>query len=149
MGLLEELNLKPGVIYGDDVLALFNYAKKHEFAIPAINVTSSSTIIATLEAARDSKAPIIIQVSNGGAAFFAGKGISNDGQKASVAGSVAAAHFIRSIAPIYGVPVVLHSDHCAKKLLPWFDGMLEADEAFFKENGVPVSQSRPPPSGPC
>jgi fructose-bisphosphate aldolase class II len=100
MGLLEELNLKPGVIYGDDVLALFNYAKKHEFAIPAINVTSSSTIIATLEAARDSKAPIIIQVSNGGAAFFAGKGISNDGQKASVAGSVAAAHFIRSIAPI-------------------------------------------------
>jgi fructose-bisphosphate aldolase class II len=141
MGLLEELNLKPGVIYGDDVLALFNYAKKHQFAIPAINVTSSSTVIATLEAARDSKAPIIIQVSNGGAAFFAGKGISNEGQKASIAGSVAAAHFVRSVAPLYGVPVVLHSDHCAKKLLPWFDGMLEADEAFFKEHGIPLFSS--------
>jgi fructose-bisphosphate aldolase, class II len=78
-------------------------------------------------------------VSNGGAAYFAGKRISNDGQKASVAGSVAAAHYIRSIAPIYGVPVVLHTDHCAKKLLPWLDGMMDADEAFFKGTVSPFS----------
>lgn len=80
-------------------------------------------------------------MSNGGAAFFAGKGISNDGQKASIAGSIAAAHFIRSIAPVYGVPVVLHTDHCAKKLLPWLDGMMDADEAFFKANGIPLFSS--------
>ena len=100
MGCLEELKLKAGVIYGDDVLALFKYAKEHQFAMPAINVTSSSTIIATLEAARDSKSPIVIQISNGGGAFFAGKGIPNSNQEASIAGSVAAAHFVRSIAPI-------------------------------------------------
>jgi len=141
MGCLEELKLKAGVIYGDDVLALFKYAKEHQFAMPAINVTSSSTIIATLEAARDSKSPIVIQISNGGGAFFAGKGIPNSNQEASIAGSVAAAHFVRSIAPIYGVPVILHSDHCAKKLLPWLDGMLDADEAFFKEHGVPLFSS--------
>jgi len=140
-GLIENLGLKPGVIYGDDVLNLFKYAREHGFALPAINVTSSSTVVAALEAARDSKAPIVLQVSNGGAAYFAGKGVSNDGQKASVAGSVAAAHYIRSIAPVYGVPVVLHTDHCAKKLLPWLDGMMDADEAFFKEHGVPLFSS--------
>jgi fructose-bisphosphate aldolase class II len=100
MGLLDELKLKPGVIYGDDVLRLFEYAKAHEFAIPAINVTSSSTINAALEAARDAKAPIILQISNGGGAFFAGKGISNTDQKASIEGSIAAAHFIRVVAPL-------------------------------------------------
>jgi fructose-bisphosphate aldolase class II len=140
-GLIEKLGLKPGVIYGDDVLNLFKYARENEFALPAINVTSSSTVVAALEAAREAKAPIILQVSNGGAAYFAGKGISNDGQKASIAGSIAAAHYIRSIAPVYGVPVVLHTDHCAKKLLPWLDGMMDADEAFFKEHGVPLFSS--------
>lgn len=142
-GLLEELNLKPGVIYGDDVLNLFNYAQKKGFAIPAINVTSSSTVVASLEAARDKKSPIILQASQGGSAYFAGKGIADSSEKreASVAGAIAAAHYIRSIAPIYGVPVVLHTDHCAKKLLPWLDGMLDEDERFFKEHGTPLFSS--------
>lgn len=132
---------KSGVIYGQDVIDLFNYAQEKGFAIPAINVTSSSTVVAALEAARDNKAPIILQTSQGGAAYFAGKGVDNKDQAASIAGSIAAAHYIRSIAPTYGIPVVLHTDHCAKKLLPWFDGMLEADEKLFAENGTPLFSS--------
>ncbi|GAA5848742.1 hypothetical protein JCM8547_004614 [Rhodosporidiobolus lusitaniae] len=112
-----------------------------QYAIPAFNVTSSSTAVAALEGARDSKAPVILQVSQGGAAYFAGKGVKNGNQEASIAGAVAAAHYIRSIAPTYGIPVILHSDHCAKKLLPWFDGMLAADEEYFKKNGEPLFSS--------
>ncbi|KAI0864038.1 hypothetical protein F4860DRAFT_466814 [Xylaria cubensis] len=138
---MDKLGLKPGVIYGEDVYKLLSHAKETGFALPAVNVTSSSTVVATLEAARDSKSPIILQTSNGGAAFFAGKGISNTNQEASIGGAIAAAHFIRSVAPLYGVPVILHSDHCAKKLLPWLDGMLDADEAFFKEHGTPLFSS--------
>ncbi|KAI1326744.1 hypothetical protein F5Y16DRAFT_373910 [Xylariaceae sp. FL0255] len=138
---MDKLGLKPGVIYGEDVYKLLEYAKNNNFALPAVNVTSSSTVIATLEAAKESKSPIIIQTSNGGAAFFAGKAISNTNQEASVAGAIAAAHFVRSVAPLYGVPVILHSDHCAKKLLPWLDGMLDADEVFFKEHGTPLFSS--------
>ncbi|KAI0191944.1 fructose-bisphosphate aldolase, partial [Xylaria flabelliformis] len=138
---MDKLGLKPGVIYGEDVYKLLSQAKETGFALPAVNVTSSSTVVATLEAARDSKSPIILQTSNGGAAFFAGKGISNTNQEASIGGAIAAAHFIRSVAPLYGVPVILHSDHCAKKLLPWLDGMLDADEAFFKEHGTPLFSS--------
>ncbi|KAM3460292.1 hypothetical protein MY5147_003143 [Beauveria neobassiana] len=141
MGATEVLSRKSGVIVGDDVLRLFEYAREKQFAIPAINVTSSSTVVASLEAARDAKSPIILQMSQGGAAFFAGKGVSNDGQSASVAGSIAGAHYIRSIAPAYGIPVVLHTDHCAKKLLPWLDGMLDADEAHFKATGEPLFSS--------
>lgn len=137
----EVLSRKSGVIVGDDVKALFQHAKDNGYAIPAINVTSSSTVVAALEAARDAKAPIILQTSQGGAAYFAGKGVANKNQEASVAGSVAAAHYIRSIAPIYEIPVVLHTDHCAKKLLPWLDGMLDADEKFFKEHGEPLFSS--------
>jgi fructose-bisphosphate aldolase class II len=92
------------------------------FAIPAFNVTSSSVANAAMEAARDAKSPVILQVSQGGAAFFAGKGLANDKQQASIAGAVAAANHVRAVAESYGIPVVLHSDHCAKKLLPWFDG---------------------------
>ncbi|KAF8234467.1 hypothetical protein L208DRAFT_1451643 [Tricholoma matsutake] len=132
MGILDIV--PPGVLTGDNVRKLFEYAKEHKFAIPAINVTSSSVANGVLEAARDIKSPIIIQVSQGGAAYFAGKGLANDKQQASIAGAIAAAHHIRTISKAYGVPVVLHSDHCAKKLLPWFDGMLEADEAYFKEH---------------
>ncbi|KAG4222114.1 hypothetical protein PC116_g29411, partial [Phytophthora cactorum] len=138
MGLIEKLNLKPGVIYGQDVYKVFQYAKENEFALPAVNVTSSSTVVAVLEAAKESRSPVVIQVSNGGAAFFAGKSIPNTNQEASIAGAVAAAHYVRAIAPIYGVPVILHSDHCAKKLLPWLDGMLDADEAWFKQHGTPL-----------
>ncbi|KAK4130391.1 fructose-bisphosphate aldolase [Trichocladium antarcticum] len=143
MGLLEDINLPVGVIYGEDVLKLFTYAREKGFAIPAANITSSSTVVAALEAARDAKAPIILQASQGGAAYFAGKGIKNSAEKqeAAVAGAIAAAHYIRSIAPMYGIPVILHTDHCAKKLLPWLDGMLDEDEKFFKKNGVPLYSS--------
>jgi ketose-bisphosphate aldolase len=98
-------------------------------------------VVAALEAARDAKAPIILQASQGGAAYFAGKGVDNKDQFASIQGAVAAAHYIRAIAPAYGIPVVLHTDHCAKKLLPWLDGMLDADEAYFKEHGEPLFSS--------
>ena len=128
-------------ITGDDVLALFQHAQENNYAIPAVNVTSSSTVVATLEAARDAKSPVILQTSQGGAAFFAGKGISNDGQKASITGAVAAAHYIRSVAPAYQIPVIMHSDHCAKKLLPWLDGMMDADEEYFKQHGEPLYSS--------
>ncbi|KAF2084801.1 fructose-bisphosphate aldolase, class II [Saccharata proteae CBS 121410] len=141
MGVQDVLSRKSGVIYGDDVLKLFNYCQEHNFAIPAINVTSSSTVVASLEAARDSKSPIILQTSQGGAAYFAGKGVDNKDQSASIQGAIAAAHYIRAIAPAYGVPVVLHTDHCAKKLLPWLDGMMDADEAWFKQTGEPLWSS--------
>ncbi|MCJ1291445.1 Fructose-bisphosphate aldolase 1 [Xylographa vitiligo] len=135
------LKRKTGVIVGDDVLHLFNYAQEHKFAIPAINVTSSSTVVAALEAARDKKAPIILQMSQGGAAYFAGKGVKNGEQEASIAGAIAGAHYIRSIAPSYGIPVVLHTDHCAKKLLPWLDGMMTEDEKYFEKHGEPLFSS--------
>ncbi|KAI0037096.1 fructose-bisphosphate aldolase [Vararia minispora EC-137] len=146
MGLLDIV--PAGVVTGDNVRKIFDYAKENNarsfhmrFAIPAINCTSSSTVNAVLEAARDIKAPIIIQVSQGGAAYFAGKGLANDKQQASITGAVAAAHHVRTVAKAYGVPVIMHSDHCAEKLLPWFDGMLDADEAYFKEHGEPLFSS--------
>ncbi|KAJ3572593.1 hypothetical protein NP233_g2978 [Leucocoprinus birnbaumii] len=130
-----------GVLTGDNVRKLFDYAKENKFAIPAINVTSTSIINAVLEAARDIKSPIIIQVSQGGAAYFAGKGLANDKQQASIIGAVSAAHHTRLMAKEYGVPVVMHSDHCAEKLLPWFDGMLKADEEYFKQHQEPLFSS--------
>ncbi|TFL05608.1 hypothetical protein BDV98DRAFT_522751 [Pterulicium gracile] len=130
-----------GVLTGDQTRKLFDYAKANNFAIPVSNVTSSSTANACLEAARDIKSPIILQVSQGGAAYFAGKGLANDKQQASIAGATAAALHIRTVAASYGVPVVLHSDHCAHKLLPWFDGMLEANEAYYKQHQVPLFSS--------
>ncbi|CEQ39940.1 SPOSA6832_01523 [Sporobolomyces salmonicolor] len=137
MGVLDIVPIHSGVITGKNLIKLFDHARAEH----AFNVTSSSTVVAALEGARDSKSPVILQVSQGGAAYFAGKGVANDKQQASIAGAVAAAHYIRAIAPIYGVPVVLHSDHCAKKLLPWFDGMLAADEAYYKEKGEPLFSS--------
>jgi fructose-bisphosphate aldolase class II len=130
-----------GVLNGEQTRKLFEYAKEHQFAIPAINVTSSSTVNAVLEAARDIKAPIILQASQGGSAYFAGKGLANDKQQASIIGAIAAAHHVRTVAKSYGVPVVLHTDHCAHKLLQWFDGMLDADEAYYKEHGEPLFSS--------
>jgi len=141
MGVTDILSRKTGVIVGEDVRKLFQYAQQKGFAIPAINVTSSATAIAALEAARDSKSPVILQVSQGGAANFGGKGLSNEGQKASIIGAIAAGQYIRAVAPAYGIPVVLHSDHCAKKLLPWLDGMLDADEAYFKQHKEPLFSS--------
>jgi len=139
MGVLDIVPV--GVLTGDETRKLFEYAKENNFAIPAINVTSSSVANAVLEAARDIKAPIIIQASQGGSAYFAGKGLPNANQDASITGAIACAHHVRAVAKAYGVPVVLHSDHCAHKLLPWFDGMLDADEAYFREHGVPLFSS--------
>jgi len=130
-----------GVLTGDNVIKLFQHCSDNGVALPAFNCTSSSTINAVLQAARDINSPVIIQFSNGGAAFYAGKGISNEGQKAAVLGAVAGAHHVRLMAEHYGVPVILHSDHCAKKLLPWFDGMLDANEKYFKEHGEPLFSS--------
>jgi len=139
---IEPLDLPPGVLTGEQTYKLFCHAQKYGYAIPAFNCTSSSTINCVLEAARDNKAPVIIQVSNSGAWFYAGKAIKNKpGQGGSVLGAVAAAMHTRQMAKFYGVPVVMHSDHCAKKLLPWFDGMLAADEEYFEKFGVPLFSS--------
>lgn len=139
MGVLDIV--KPGIVYGDDLYNLLKYAQEKGFAIPAVNCTSSSTINASLEAARDAKCPVMIQFSNGGSVFMAGKGLGNAGEKASVAGAICGAYMVKHLAELYGVPVVLHTDHCAKKLLPWFDGMLEEDERHFAAHGTPLFSS--------
>merc|ERR1711931_441558 len=123
------------------LVKLFEYCRSNGHALPAFNCTSTSTINAILQAARDINSPVIIQFSNGGAAFYAGKGIKNTEEKAAILGAIAGAQHVRLMAKHYGVPVVLHSDHCAKKLLPWFDGMLQADEDYFKVHGEPLFSS--------
>ncbi|CAE7865993.1 fba [Symbiodinium microadriaticum] len=135
--------IKAGVVTGDVAWALLQHAKEHHYAIPAFNCTSTSTINSVLEAGASLNRPVMIQFSEGGSAFLAGKSLPNEKGKlqASILGAVAGAHFARAVAPAYGVPVIVHSDHCAKKLLPWFDGMLEADEAFFKAHGEPLFSS--------
>ena len=133
--------IKSGVATGDTVQEIFQLAKEKSFALPAANVISSSTINAVIEAAKELNAPVIVQFSNGGAHFNAGKGLSNEGQKAAIAGGVAGAKHVHVMAKAYDVPVILHTDHCAKKLLPWIDGLLNAGEAYFKENGVPLFSS--------
>jgi len=132
---------RAGVLYGDEVTELLDYANKHNFAMPAVNVIGTNTINAALECARDVNSPIIIQFSNGGAYFNAGKGLSNEDQKAAIAGGVAGALHVQQMAELYGVPVILHTDHCAKKLLPWIDGLLEASERKFEATGQPLYSS--------
>lgn len=134
-------NIKPGVAFGDQVQEIFSYAKEKGFALPAVNVTSSSTINAVLETASKLNSPVIIQFSNGGAAFMAGKGLSNDNQKAAILGAIAGAKQVHTLAEAYGVPVILHTDHCAKKLLPWIDGLLDAGEEHMKQFGKPLFSS--------
>ena len=134
-------NIKPGVATGSEVQDIFNYAKEKGFALPAVNVIGSNTINGVLETARDLNAPVIIQFSNGGAQFNAGKGLSNEGEKAAIAGGIAGAKHVHELAVAYGVPVILHTDHCAKKLLPWIDGLLDASEKHFEETGKPLYSS--------
>lgn len=134
-------NIKPGVATGDEVQAIFNYAKEKGFALPAVNVIGSDTINGVLETAASLNAPVIIQFSNGGAQFNAGKGLSNDGQKAAILGAVAGAKHVHELAEAYGATVILHTDHCAKKLLPWIDGLLDASEKHFAETGKPLYSS--------
>lgn len=134
-------NIKPGVATGNQVQEIFNYAKKKGFALPAVNVTSSSTINAAMETAAKLNSPIIIQFSNGGGCFMAGKGLSNNNQQAAIAGSIAGAKQVHELAELYGATVILHTDHCAKKLLPWIDGLLDASEKYFEQNGKPLFSS--------
>ncbi len=136
MKLLDIVN--PGVITGDDVKKVFEYAKQNNFAIPAINVIGSESINAVLEAAATAKAPIIIQFSNGGAKFNAGN--TEEVQK-DLIGAVAGARHIHEVAISYGVPVILHTDHAAKKLLPWIDGLLDENEKHFETTGKPLFSS--------
>jgi fructose-bisphosphate aldolase class II len=133
--------VKPGVITGDDLQALFAFAKSKNFALPAINVINTSTVNAVMETAAEIKSPVILQFSNGGAQFFAGKGLNNDGQRACILGAISAAKHVHLLAEQYGASVVLHTDHAAKKLLPWIDGLLDAGEKFYAETGKPLFSS--------
>ena len=133
--------IKSGVASGDEVQAIFQLAKEKGFALPAVNVTSSSTVNGVMEAAAKLNAPAIIQFSNGGCLYFAGKALSNENEKAAILGGVAGAKHVHALAEAYGATVILHTDHCAKKLLPWIDGLLDAGEAFFKETGKPLYSS--------
>ena len=132
---------KPGVITGKELQELFAIAKAEQFALPAVNVTGTNTMNAVLETARELGSPVIIQFSNSGASFIAGKSLSNDGQQASILGAISGAKHVHLLAEAYGVPVVLHTDHAAKKLLPWIDGLLDAGEKHFRETGKPLFSS--------
>jgi len=134
-------NIKPGVATGDQVQEIFNYAKQKGFALPAVNVIGSDTINGVLETAAILNSPVIIQFSNGGAQFNAGKGLSNEGQKAAIHGAIAGAKHIHQLAEAYGATVILHTDHCAKKLLPWIDGLLDAGEEHYAATGKSLFSS--------
>jgi len=138
---MSNLQLKPGVVTGSALQDLFAYMKSVKCALPAVNVIGSHTIVAALQAAKEAKSPIMIQFSNGGGAFMAGKFLDNKGEKAAIAGSLAGAEFAKSMALAYGVPVVLHTDHAAKKLLPWIDGLLDAGEKYFEKHKAPLFSS--------
>ena len=133
--------VKPGVVTGEDVQKVFEIAKKNEFAIPAVNVVGTNSVNAVIEAARDVNSPVIVQFSNGGAVFFAGKGLSNENQNAAIIGAISGAKHVHAMAEAYGVPVILHTDHAAKKLLPWIDGLLDAGEKHFEKYGKPLFSS--------
>jgi len=133
--------VNPGVVTGDDVQAIFRNARENNYALPAVNVTGTDTINAVMEAARLVNSPVIIQFSNGGAHFYAWKGLSNEGEEAAIAGAICGAQHIHHLAELYEIPVILHTDHAARKLLPWIDGLLEAGEMFFEEYGKPLFSS--------
>ena len=133
--------VKPGVITGDDVQKVFEVAKANKFALPAVNCVGTDSVNAVLEAAAKAKSPVVIQFSNGGAAFIAGKGLKLEGQQAAVLGAISGAKHVHAVAEYYGVPVIVHTDHAAKKLLPWIDGLLDAGEKHFAETGKPLFSS--------
>ncbi len=134
-------NIKPGVLHGEDVQKLFKIAQENNFAIPAVNVIGSHSVNAVLEAAAKVNSPVMIQFSAGGAQFFAGKSLSNDNHAAQILGGIAGAKYVHSVAEAYGVPVILHTDHAAKKLLPWIDGLLEEGHKYFMKYGKPLFSS--------
>jgi fructose-bisphosphate aldolase class II len=133
--------IKPGVATGNQVQAIFALAKQKGFALPAVNVTSSSTVNAVIETAAKLNAPAILQFSNGGAQYFAGKGLSNANEKSAILGGISGAMHVHQVAAAYGATVILHTDHCAKNLLPWIDGLLDAGESFFAQHGKPLYSS--------
>ena len=133
--------VKPGVVTGDDVQKIFAICKENKFAMPAVNVINTDSINAVLEAAAKVKAPVVIQFSNGGAQFVAGKGLKLEGQQTAILGAISGAQHVHLMAEVYGVPVILHTDHAAKKLLPWIDGLLDAGEKHFAEKGKPLFSS--------
>lgn len=138
---MSSTKFRPGVLFGDEVTELFNYANEHDFALPAVNVVGTNSVNAVLETAKEVNSPVIIQFSNGGASFFAGKGLSNKDQKAAILGGISGAMHVHNVAAAYGVTVVLHTDHCAKDLLPWVDGLLDASETHFERFGTPLYSS--------
>lgn len=133
--------IKPGVATGKEVQRIHQYAKEKGFAMPAVNVVGSDSVNAVMETAAALNSPVIIQFSNGGAHFNAGKGLSNENEKAAIAGGIAGAKHIHELAKVYGATVILHTDHCAKKLLPWIDGLLDAGEKFYQETGKSLYSS--------
>ncbi len=137
----ETKRFRAGVLFGEEVTELLDHAKAQEFALPAVNCISTHTINATLAAAREVNSPTMIQFSNGGAQFFIGKGITKDQQRGAILGGIAGAHYVDAAAKAYGVPVILNTDHCAKKLLPWVDGLLAASEEQFAKTGKPLYSS--------
>jgi fructose-bisphosphate aldolase class II len=134
-------NFPKGVLTGSQVQDLFQFAKQKSFALPAVNVVGSNSVNAVIETASELNSPVIIQLSNGGSQFMAGKGLSNENQRAAIAGGVAGAKHVHELAKQYGATVILHTDHCAKKLLPWIDGLLDAGEIFYRQTGKPLYSS--------
>lgn len=133
--------VKPGVLHGEDIQKLYAIAKAEGFALPAVNVVSTDSINGVLEAAAKVNSPVIIQFSNGGASYYAGKGLSNENEKAAIAGAISGAKHVHAMAEAYGIPVILHTDHAARKLLPWIDALLDAGEEFYKKEGKPLYSS--------
>ncbi|MDC3103835.1 class II fructose-bisphosphate aldolase [Flavobacteriales bacterium] len=133
--------IKPGVATGNEVQEIFEHAKKHGYALPAINVVNTSSVNAVLEAARDNNSPAMVQFSAGGSQFFAGKGLSNDKHQSAIAGGISGAMHTHQLAELYGATIILHTDHCAKKLLPWIDGLLDASEDFYRVHGKSLYSS--------
>lgn len=131
----------PGVVTGDGVSEIFRHANENNYALPAVNVVGTNSVNAVLETAKAVNSPVIVQFSNGGAIFYAGKSLSNANQQAAIAGGISGAMHVHQMAALYEVPVILHTDHCAKKLLPWIDGLLEAGERYFDQYGKPLYSS--------
>ena len=132
---------KSGVLSGNSVQEVFNDAKRNKYALPAVNVTNTSTVNTVLETAAELNSPVIIQFSSGGCQFFAGKGLSNENQLAAITGGISGAMHVHQMAKVYGATVILHTDHCARKLLPWIDGLLDAGEEFYSIHGKPLYSS--------
>jgi len=131
----------PGVVSGNELQEIFRIARENEFAIPAVNVVGTNSINGVLEAARIVKSPVIVQFSNGGSLFYAGKGIPNENEKGAIVGAVTGAIHVHKVSELYGIPVIMHTDHAAKKLLPWIDGLLDAGEKFYAKHGKPLYSS--------